>query len=57
MFEEIINLLLQKKAGLREELEREFAERESKINALLEMAGYTPPVVDTTEQAPQGFSF
>lgn len=46
MFEDIIELLLQKKATLREELEREFAARSEKIDGLLTLAGYTPPTED-----------
>lgn len=41
--QDIIALLLQKRA----ELEREYAEKEQRIDALLEMAGYTPPVAET----------
>ena len=46
MFKDIIELLLKKKANLREELEREYAEREAKIDTLLTAAGYEPPVVE-----------
>lgn len=42
--QDIIDMLLQKKADLREEIEREFAARNQKIDALLELAGYIPPV-------------
>lgn len=42
--QDIINMLLQKKADLREEIEREFAARNQKIDALLDLAGYIPPV-------------
>lgn len=42
--QEIIEMLLIKKQNLRADLEREYAERERKINALLDMAGYIPPV-------------
>ena len=49
-FEDVIELLLTKKANLREELEREFAERSAKIDALLDMAGYVPPVEEVTEE-------
>lgn len=48
-FEDIIEMLLQKKANLREELEREYAAREAKIDALLDMAGYVPPVVEVVQ--------
>lgn len=44
-FEDIIEMLLQKKANLRDELEREYAAREAKIDALLDMAGYMRPAV------------
>lgn len=50
-FDDIIEMLLQKKATLREELEREFAERNAKIDGLLEMAGYVPPVEEAPEVA------
>lgn len=43
MFEDIIEMLLQKKAILREEIEREFAERSAKIDDLLSLAGYVEP--------------
>lgn len=47
MFADIIEMLLQKKAALREEIEREFAARSAKIDALLDMAGYVEqPVVE-----------
>ena len=49
--QDIINLLLSKKENLRADLEREYAERELKINALLDMAGYVPPVEVTAEPA------
>ena len=48
-FEDIIEMLLQKKANLRDELEREYAAREAKIDALLDMAGYVPPVVEVVQ--------
>lgn len=44
MFQDIIELLLQKKASLREEIEREFAERSAKIDELLALSGYVEPV-------------
>lgn len=44
MFEDIIEMLLQKKADLREQIEREFAERSAKIDDLLSLAGYVEPV-------------
>ena len=46
MFNDIIELLLVKKENLRAEIEREFAARAEKIDALLNMAGYVPPVVE-----------
>lgn len=46
MFADIIEMLLQKKADLRAEIEREFAARSEKIDALLNMAGYVEPVVE-----------
>ncbi len=49
-FDDVIELLLTKKANLREELEREYAERETKIDLLLEMAGYVPPVEEVTDE-------
>lgn len=45
--QDIIDLLLQKKAGLREEIEREFAARNQKIDELLDLAGYIPPVEES----------
>lgn len=50
-FEDVIELLLTKKANLREELEREFAERSAKIDELLNLAGYVPPVEEVDETA------
>ena len=50
MFEDIIELLLQKKDTLREEIEREFAERSAKIDELLSLAGYVEPA--PVEEAP-----
>lgn len=44
MFQDVIELLLKKKDNLREEIEREFAERAAKIDELLDKAGYIPPV-------------
>ncbi len=44
MFQDVIELLLKKKENLREEIEREFAERATKIDELLDKAGYIPPV-------------
>lgn len=54
MFEDVIKLLLDKKATLREEIEREFEARSKKIDDLLDMAGYVPPVEEepTDEEAP-----
>lgn len=48
MFNDVIELLLQKKANLRAEIEREFAVRAVKIDELLKLAGYveTVEVVD-----------
>ena len=43
MFEDVIEILLKKKAALREEIEREFAARENKIDELLALAGYVEP--------------
>lgn len=43
-FDDIIELLLHKKAVLREEIEREFALRSAKIDELLTAAGYVEPV-------------
>ena len=48
--EEIINFLLNKKAGLREEIEREFEARTSKIDELLSVAGYVPPVEEIADK-------
>lgn len=47
MFNDVIELLLQKKANLRAEIEREFAVRAVKIDELLKLAGY----VETVEVA------
>lgn len=49
-FDDVIELLLTKKAGLREEIEREFAERAAKIDLLLEMAGYEPPAEEVIDE-------
>lgn len=49
-FDDVIELLLTKKASLREEIEREFAERAAKIDLLLEMAGYEPPVEEVSDE-------
>lgn len=57
MLEDVIELLLEKKAGINDEREqkiaaavaeinREFESRETKIDALLETAGYVPPVAE-----------
>lgn len=54
MFADIIEILLKKKETLREEIEREFALRSEKIDGLLALAGYEPPVeeaVEPTEEA------
>lgn len=45
-YEDIVAFLLQKKTNLREDLEREYAEREAYIDRLLSEAGYVPPVVE-----------
>lgn len=52
MFDDIIELLLHKKAALREELEREFALRSEKIDRMLTECGYVEPVevVETSEE-------
>lgn len=52
VFNDIIDILLQKKAALREEIEREFAERSQQIDELLFMAGYDPiqEVTETIEE-------
>lgn len=50
MFQDIIELLLQKKADLREIIEREFAERSAKIDELLALAGYVEPVPEIKEE-------
>lgn len=45
-FEDVVEVLLQKKANLREELEREFEKRSAKIDELLTACGYVEePVV------------
>lgn len=51
MFDDVIELLLGKKATLREELEREFAKREEKIDKLLYECGYVEPVAKAEEPA------
>lgn len=43
--QDIIDILLQKKATLREEIEREFRARSEKIEELLKLAGYVEPQV------------
>lgn len=61
MFQEIIDILLVKKANLNadkeaelnafmEELEMRFAEREAKINKMLDEAGYVEPVEEAVEE-------
>lgn len=52
MFDDIIELLLHKKAALLDELEREFARRSEKIDRLLAECGYVEPVeaVETSEE-------
>lgn len=49
-FQDVIEILLKKKADLRAQLEREFAERSNKIDELLTVAGYVEPV--PVEEAP-----
>lgn len=44
MFNDLIDIMLQKKADLRAEVEREFAERSDKIDKMLDMCGYVEPV-------------
>lgn len=63
MFEDIINILLDKKANLNadkeaelnafvEELDAKYSAREEKINELLNGAGYVEPVVEeVTDEA------
>jgi hypothetical protein len=45
MFDDVIEILLQKKENLRAEIEREFAERSAKIDSLLTACGYVEPKV------------
>ena len=47
--DDIIEKLLQKKASLREDLEREYAERDALLDELLSKAGYVPPVVEEVD--------
>lgn len=60
MFEDIIKLLLEKKANINtdkeaelnafvEELDAKYSEREEKINELLKGAGYVEPVEEVEE--------
>ena len=49
--QDIIDMLLEKKKSLREEIEREFEARNSKIDALLDLAGYVPPVEEIADEA------
>ena len=51
MFEDVIKLLLEKKATLREEIEREFAARSQKIDKLLDECGYVEPIEEAEEPA------
>lgn len=64
MFTEIIELLLQKKAGLDatkelemqaalEAIEQKYAEQSAKIDGMLDMAGYVEPVVEPVVEAEQ----
>lgn len=46
MFQDLIEILLQKRADLRAEIEREFAARSEKIDTLLIVAGYEFPADD-----------
>ena len=57
---DVIDMLLQKQATLEadkaaekalacEKIDAEYAERSEKINALLDMAGYVPPVEEVAE--------
>lgn len=59
---DVIEMLLQKKANLTadceaekalalEEIDAKYAERSGKIDALLDLAGYVPPVVAVEEEA------
>ena len=50
-FDDVIELLLHKKANLRAELEREFADRAAKIDLLLDTAGYVPPEEENDNSA------
>lgn len=61
MFEDVINLLLEKKANINadkeaelnafiEELDAKYSEREEKINELLKGAGYVEPVEEEVEE-------
>ena len=62
MFKDIIDILLQKKSTLEadreaekalacEKIDAEYAERESRIGGLLDMAGYVPPIDEPTDAA------
>lgn len=50
MYEDLIAILLQKKVNLREEVEKEFAERAAKIDSMLDICGYVEPV-EVAEEA------
>lgn len=60
---DVIEMLLQKQATLEadkeaekalacEKIDAEYAERSDKIAALLDMAGYVPPVEEVTDEQP-----
>lgn len=49
IFQDVIDILLKKKAELRAEIEREFAARSNKIDELLTLAGYEEPVPEVEE--------
>lgn len=61
MFADVVELLLNKKAGINderekkiaaaiEEINREFESRENKIDALLQMAGYVAPIAEPIKE-------
>lgn len=62
MFKDIIDILLQKKSTLEadreaekalacERIDAEYADRAGKIDGLLDMAGYVPPVIEEAPEA------
>lgn len=51
MFEDLIEMLLQKKAALRDELEREFAKKTDAIDRMLMLAGYAEPAETVETEA------